>query len=324
MERSASRPASFGANSSTRIPSALTWARTITGPRLSGVTLMVIVCSPFPAVARAKMGRAICSLKGGGAGAATATGAAAEEVASGAVEPTGDAGVACSWAVWAVMSRTDSVALSLTPDAAAEVDATSETAGDWLALIGSALAVLFGCGVTIPVATTPAACAAVSAVGTALATGFALAEDTAAVVEAVGVAARAVLAWARAGPADNGRGEEPLGASWTGPAESALSGRPVSRFAPDSLTAATMVDAAVAVAVAGAVDAGSLALAAVLAAEFAVVVASAAASGAWLAVRLSRLVGATLDVVAGESDVTAESDVAAASGVAAAVATLVC
>jgi hypothetical protein len=138
------------------------------------------------------------------------------------------------------MSRTDSVVLSRTPDAAAEADATSETADDWAALTGSALvgdSVPLGCGITIPVAATPAAWAAGSAV-TALEAGFALAEfvvaedTTAAVaVETFGAAAAAVpawsacvLAWACAGPADTGRCEEPLGAPSTGPAESALSG----------------------------------------------------------------------------------------------------
>lgn len=56
IPRSASRAASVGANSSTRIPSAVTKARTVTGPNSSGATRTVIRCSPFEALARLNTG----------------------------------------------------------------------------------------------------------------------------------------------------------------------------------------------------------------------------------------------------------------------------
>jgi hypothetical protein len=104
------------------------------------VTLIVMVCSPLPAEASAKMGRAICSLNAGGGGATAATGAAVDGVASGAVGPTDGAGVTCSWAFWAVLSRTGSVVLSLTPDA--PTFAASEADGESVRLAPVAFALV--------------------------------------------------------------------------------------------------------------------------------------------------------------------------------------
>src|SRR5690554_5830772 len=74
IPRMASRPGSFGANSSTRTPYGPTCARTVTGPRLSGGTLTVTTCWPDPAAARPKVGRAGWVM-GGVVGAGAATGA---------------------------------------------------------------------------------------------------------------------------------------------------------------------------------------------------------------------------------------------------------
>ena len=77
--RRASRPVSDGENSSIRTASPEMCARTVTGPRFSGVTLMVMVWLPSPAAASAKTGFATWSANGwnaGAAGEAEAVGAA--------------------------------------------------------------------------------------------------------------------------------------------------------------------------------------------------------------------------------------------------------
>src|SRR6185312_730499 len=96
MTRRASRPRSFGANSSIRIPWLPTCARTVTGPRLSGVTLRVTTCSPDAALVSATIGCESCVASGGAGGAGGAAGAGACAAATDGV-PTGaiDTGIAC-------------------------------------------------------------------------------------------------------------------------------------------------------------------------------------------------------------------------------------
>jgi hypothetical protein len=80
------------------------------------------------------------------------------------------------------MSRTGSVVLGLTSEAALIVGAASGAAADSDSAAVVDVVVLLGGGATVPLAATPAACAAVTADGVALAAGFAFAEAASACV----------------------------------------------------------------------------------------------------------------------------------------------
>ena len=209
MSRNASRATSVGANSSRRMPVALICARTTTGPRSSGVTLIDIVCSPGPAAARVNSGRATWLARGTRAAGLVGSGDAdvLADVPETGADATGPEEAAATRPVDGVSAPADSSidppwgrvahAAPAAPPAAAPVGAVTEVT---VPVVAATVAAVAAAAVTVgtleavpieagPVEAVPAAAVPVAAVGVA-----ALPAVPAAAVPAVSVPAFPVRA----------------------------------------------------------------------------------------------------------------------------------